>query len=122
MRLGKRAPQLSFNQDLMSLTNSAYRGRGRGNPLASLGKRAPSLSINADLQNLAESYREGQRSNGDGAAALLHRLGKRSPSLSINQVRNILCTIVILFNVPYAAKCCGLKNIQPVVSFSFQVF
>ena len=98
MRLGKRAPQLSFNQDLMSLTNSAYRGRGRGNPLASLGKRAPSLSINADLQNLAESYREGQRSNEDGAAALLHRLGKRSPSLSINQVSILSTCLLVIFS------------------------
>ena len=63
MRLGKRIPDLSFNQDLMSLTHSAYggsRGSSRYDPLASrFGKRAPSLSFNQDLHSLANQYREG---------------------------------------------------------------
>ena len=84
MRLGKRAPNLSFNQDLMSLTNSAYGGRGSSgsDPLSSrFGKRAPALSINQDMQSLANQYRE---NTAGGSRNLLNRLGKRVPNLSVN--------------------------------------
>ena len=82
MRLGKRAPNLSFNQDLMSLTNSAYGGRGSSDPLASrFIKRAPALSINQDMQSLANQYKE---NTAGGSRNLLNRLGKRAPSLSVN--------------------------------------
>ena len=59
-RLGKRAAQLSINQDLHAIANGLKPGGGRGSSqtlLNRLGKRAPSLSVNADLMAIADSMR-----------------------------------------------------------------
>ena len=59
-RLGKRAPQLSINQDLHAIANGLKSGGSQGsslNLLNRLGKRAPSLSVNADLMAIADSMR-----------------------------------------------------------------
>ncbi len=58
-RLGKRAPQLSINQDLHAIANSLNKAGGGSSKilLNRLGKRAPSLSVNADLMAIADSLR-----------------------------------------------------------------